>query len=81
MNENSNRQATLHMQSGLWSLLLPVTVHGRVSDIWRGYFATRLGQDIGMRLAFTPPLVAQYRNSHSYLADFNSEEVIHSPCC
>ena len=29
----------MHMYSSLWSLLLPVTVHGRVSDIWRGYFA------------------------------------------
>ena len=34
-----NAQATLHKYSSLWSLLLPVTVHGRVSDIWRGYFA------------------------------------------
>jgi hypothetical protein len=68
-----NAQATMHMENALWSLLLPVTVAGRVSDIWRGYFAIRLGQDIGMRLAFTPPLVAQFRNAHSYLADFNSE--------
>jgi hypothetical protein len=34
-----NAQATMHLYSSLWSLLLPVTVHGRVSDIWRGYFA------------------------------------------
>jgi len=72
-----NAQATLHMYSSLWSLLLPVTVHGRVSDIWRGYFAQRLGEDIGMRLAFTPPMVAQFRNSHNYLADFDSEEPLY----
>ena len=92
----------MHMYSSLWSLLLPVTVHGRVSDIWRGYFAQvrathcttlcslselivvpcgyvfpnawqRLGEDIGMRLAFIPPVVVQIRNSHNYLADFDSE--------
>lgn len=68
-----NAQATLHMENALWSLLLPITVHGRISDIWRGYITTRLGQDIGMRLAFTPPMVAQFRNAHSYLADFDSE--------
>ena len=32
-----NAQATLHMHGALWTLLLPVTVHGRVSDIWRSY--------------------------------------------
>lgn len=68
-----NAQATMHLDNALWSLLLPVTVAGRVSDIWRGYAAIRLGQDIGMRMAFTPPLVVQFRNAHSYLADFDSE--------
>lgn len=68
-----NAQATLHLYSSLWSLLLPVTVHGRVSDIWRGYLAQRLGKDIGMKLLFSPPLVRQDRNSHNYLADFDSE--------
>eukprot|EP00971_Amphidinium_carterae_P025556 504125-Amphidinium_carterae.1 len=28
------RQATLHLYEAFWGLLLPVTVHGRVSDIW-----------------------------------------------
>jgi len=30
-----------------------------------------------MRLAFTPPMVAQFRNSHNYLADFDSEEPLY----
>jgi hypothetical protein len=68
-----NAQATLHTYSALWSLLLPVTVHGRVSDIWRGYAAQRVGMDFGMRLAFAPPAVEQIRNPHNYLADFDSE--------
>ena len=72
-----NAQATLHTYSALWSLLLPVTVHGRVSDIWRGYIAQRLGRDIGMRLLFSAPMVRQDRNSHNYLADFDSEEPLY----
>ena len=68
-----NAQATLHLYSALWTLLLPVTVHGRVSDIWRGYIAQRLARDIGMKFVFAPPIVRQDRNSHNYLADFDSE--------
>jgi len=68
-----NAQATLHAHRALWSLLLPCTVHGRVTDIWRSYFAQRLLWDIGLRIAFTTPWVTQYRNAHNYLADFNSE--------
>ena len=29
-----NAQATLHEACAFWGMLLPVTVHGRVSDIW-----------------------------------------------
>ena len=68
-----NAQATLHAQRALWSLLLPCSVHGRVTDIWRAYFAQRLLWDVGLRLAFSPPWVVQFRNAHNYLADFNSE--------
>ena len=68
-----NAQATLHMYPALWSLLLPVTVHGRVSDIWRGYAAQRLMDMLGLRLLFSPALVRQDRNVHNYLADFDSE--------
>jgi hypothetical protein len=68
-----NAQATLHGYDSLWGLLLPCTVHGRVTDIWRAYFTQRLLWDIGSRIAFSTPWVTQYRNVHSYLADFNSE--------
>ncbi|KAL3902194.1 MAG: hypothetical protein SGPRY_012181, partial [Prymnesium sp.] len=70
-----NAQATLHRHSAFWSMLLPGTVHGRVTDIWRGYLAQRLLWDIGMRVAFSTPWVSQYRNAHHHLADFNSEPV------
>jgi hypothetical protein len=73
-----NAQATMHFYSSFWSLLLPVTVHGRVSDIWRGYFAQRVGNDINMRIAFSTPAVMQVRNAHNYLADFQSEEPLYT---
>lgn len=68
-----NAQAQLSMHSALWALLLPVSVHGRVSDIWRAYFAQRLLWDVGKFLAFTPPRVTQVRNVHDALADMQAE--------
>ena len=44
-------------------------VHGRVSDIWRSYITERLLWDIDMQVAFTPPMVDQFRTPHDYLAD------------
>ena len=73
-----NAQATLHFEAGFWGLLLPTTVHGRVSDIWRSYFAQRLFWDVGLRLGFIArPLVVQDRNEHSYLADLDAETDLH----
>lgn len=69
-----NAQATLHFYSALWSLFLPVTVHGRVSDIWRGYVFQRLAKDCNLHLAYSPSIVRQDRNAHNYLADFDSED-------
>lgn len=68
-----NAQATLHLYNALWSLMLPVTIHGRVSDIWRGYAAQRIMSMLNLRLLFSPSLVKQVRNEHNYLADFDSE--------
>jgi hypothetical protein len=69
-----NAQATIHFYSALWSLYLPISVHGRVSDIWRSYFTQRLLQDFpSIQLLFSSPNVIQERNVHRYLADFNSE--------
>ena len=69
-----NAQATLFFQSGFWSLYLPISVAGRVSDIWRSYFAQALFKRIGVDLGFLPrPIVVQDRNPHSYEADFDAE--------
>ena len=68
-----NSQSSVHTQQALWALLLPTTVPGRVSDIWRGYAAQRLFWNIGAALAFVPPRVEQIRNAHTYIADLQSE--------
>ena len=69
-----NAQATLITKMGLWSLLLPVTVHGRVSDIWRSYISQRIFWDFNLTIAFTPPIVDQMRNLHNALADMQAEQ-------
>lgn len=81
-----NAQATVHAGRALWALLLPHTVPGRVSDIWRGYFAQALFGDLGLQVAILPPHVLQERNEHNYLADLQSEQDLYfkageSFCC
>lgn len=68
-----NAQATLHFPPAFWGMLLPVTVHGRVSDIWRSYFTQTLLPSTGSVVAFAKSWVQQFRNPHNYLADFQSE--------
>lgn len=54
-------QATLHFPPAFWGMLLPVTVHGRVSDIWRSYFTQTLLPSTGAVAAFGPAWVEQVR--------------------
>ena len=69
-----NAQATLHFYASFFGLLLPTTVQGRVSDIWRSYIAQRLFWDVGLRIGFVArPLVIQDRNIHSNIGDLASE--------
>ena len=69
-----NAQATIFFESGFWSLYLPITVTGRVTDIWRSYFAQALFKTIDVELGFLPrPIVVQDRNLHSYLGDLDGE--------
>ena len=70
-----NAQATLHFKKSFWGLLLPITVHGRVSDIWRSYFAQRIFWQTNLQLGFLPrPLVVHQRNDHNNLGDLNGEQ-------
>lgn len=69
-----NAQATVHLYEAFWGLLLPVTVHGRVSDIWRAYLTQKLLWDIGQVVTFTSSHVIHDRVAHDYLKDFQSEQ-------
>uniref|UniRef100_A0A6S8YTD0 Uncharacterized protein n=1 Tax=Chaetoceros debilis TaxID=122233 RepID=A0A6S8YTD0_9STRA len=68
-----NAQATIHTRNAMFAMLLPSTVPGRVSDIWRGYFAQCIFADTGLSLVFAPPKIVQVRNDHDYLGDFEAE--------
>ena len=68
-----NAQACAHAQAAHWLALLPTSVPGRVSDIWRGYVAQRSLWDVGLRLGFMAPAVRQDRSPHSFLADADAE--------
>jgi hypothetical protein len=70
----TNAQATLHTHNALWGALLPITVHGRVSDIWRGYATERIFKDLGLSIMFAAPRVDQIRNPHNSLADMSAEQ-------
>jgi STELLO glycosyltransferases len=69
-----NAQATTHMYNAFWGLLLPYTVVGRVTDIWRSYFTQRILQDLGLVVIYSPPLVVHNRSTHDYTADLQAEQ-------
>lgn len=71
-----NAQATLHFPSMYWGLYLPMTVTGRVSDIWRSYIVQRLMRDLAVSLdvIYSPALVTQVRNAHDYIGDMAAEQ-------
>ena len=69
-----NAQATIHTYDALFAVLLPISVMGRVTDIWRGYFTECLFKDIDLSLVFAPPDITQYRNIHNILGDLESEK-------
>ncbi|XP_033743085.1 uncharacterized protein LOC117329304 isoform X1 [Pecten maximus] len=68
-----NAQATLWLTPAFPYLALPISVNGRVSDIWRSYIAQYFLHRQNVRLAFSPPYVTQERNAHNSLRDFNAE--------
>ncbi|CAJ1934919.1 unnamed protein product [Cylindrotheca closterium] len=73
-----NAQATTHLYKAFWGLYLPVTVPGRVTDIWRGYITQRIMKEIGLHLIFTPPIVVHKRSPHDYLSDFEAEKDLYT---
>lgn len=68
-----NAQATIINRNAFFSILLPISVHGRISDIWRSYFVKKVLDDVSLKVLYTAPFVDQYRNAHDFLRDFDSE--------
>jgi len=73
-----NAQAVLLSKPAFFGLLLPVTVTGRVSDIWRSYITTRLLWETRYKMGFSSAFVTQYRNPHSYMVDFVDEDDLYN---
>jgi hypothetical protein len=69
-----NSQNTLFHYKSFWSLYLPKTVSFRLTDIWRSYWSQRLMWLLNGTVSFNGPSAFQYRNSHSYLKDFEEEQ-------
>ncbi len=74
-----NAQATLHFEAALFGLLLPVTVHRRVADIWRSYFTQRLLWDTDHQIGFKlhHPLGVQDSNCRNTLGDLEAERDVY----
>ena len=68
-----NSQNTMVTYPAFWSLVLPITVSMRVTDIWRSYWAQRLIWLFGGSLTYYPGTTRQIRNAHSYLKDAQEE--------
>lgn len=68
-----NAQATLQRPGGYWALYLPITVHGRVSDIWRSYIAQTVFSLCGLHVGYTTAWVRRDRSVHNLLGDLKAE--------
>ncbi|CAB9524693.1 unknown protein [Seminavis robusta] len=75
-SRETHAQATLHFPVAFWGLYLPITVNGRVSDIWRSYIVQRLLRELEApaRVLYSPPMVTQFCNAHDYAGDFVAEQ-------
>ena len=69
-----NAQSTLFHRDAFWSMSLPLSVHARVTDIWRAYLAERLMWEAGLGVAFLPSFInATGRNFHKPYFDYQAE--------
>jgi len=68
-----NAQATVHMYSAFWGLLLPWSVPQRVTAIWRSYFTQRIMHEIGLVLLYDPPIARHIGSPQDYLEDLQAE--------
>jgi hypothetical protein len=63
-----NAQAVFVEPSAFLGLMLPASVNGRVSDIWRSFISTELVWRLDSRVAFLSPLVNQFRKRSQLLS-------------
>ena len=69
----TNSQATLHYRRAFPLLYLPAHCSFRMTDIWRGLIAQRIGWECGWHTLFREPTVRQQRNEHDLMRDFADE--------
>merc|ERR1712186_46058 len=69
----TNSQATTFLKDAFPLLFIPTTVHPRVADIWRGYFALPSLWAANLTVAYTGPKVYQERNEHDEFEDLWAE--------
>ena len=67
-----NSKATFFFPACFESLLLPMSVHSRVSDIWRGYILQHLLQK-NTTVAVMGPIIKHDSDPLSYFHDFSAE--------
>lgn len=72
-----NAQATVHLSNALWATFLPMTVHGRVSDIWRSYISQAIFHVVDLTVSFAPAWVQHIRSPHDLIRDLNAEDEIY----
>jgi hypothetical protein len=69
-----NAQGAMHLPEAYFALLLPCSVTGRVTDIWRSFIAETILTYIPHTcVTYTPAHLDHQRNAHNYQKDFNSE--------
>lgn len=69
---------TIHYLDAFWGLYLPVTIHARVADIWRGFWVQRLLWDIGGHLMFMPTTLRRYGRPQTTMEDMQNEQLLYT---
>jgi hypothetical protein len=72
-----NSKNTIHHLNAFWGLYLPVTIHPRVADIWRGFWVQRLLWDIGGHVIFIPSTLKKYGRVKTTIKDMKTEQILH----
>ncbi|CAF0920099.1 unnamed protein product [Adineta ricciae] len=71
-----DQQATLHLQSALWALLLPVTIDQKRSHLFRSYVMQRLMWEVGLQTAFVDSYVVKKNRNHQNRIERNLSQFL-----